>query len=64
MSKLPNDAQVELLLGCAHCGKRFIDARSVVRDWRYFRFINSPITFTVGKKTVFICKQCYYKTIK
>jgi len=58
---IPKKLQTELLLGCAKCGRRFVDARSIVKDWKHVKYLNTPNSVTIGQETTFVCDRCLKK---
>jgi hypothetical protein len=51
--------RTELLMGCADCGRRFIDSESVQDGWKNVRYIVEPVIVTVeGQRSKFVCPEC------
>jgi hypothetical protein len=58
---IPKPVQTELLLGCAKCGRRFIDAKSVATSWKRVKYLAIPNSVTIDKETIFVCDRCLKK---
>ena len=54
--------RTELLMGCADCGRRFVDAQSIKRGWKNVVYTTQPMIVTVeGQQPKFVCGECAAK---
>lgn len=56
--RLTKALKTELLLGCAKCGKRFIDAKSVKKNWKNVKYLTTPNIVAVDEDAIYLCDQC------